>query len=96
MLAYFGRSVAALNDEVLRDSVLETIDFVTSREGWTLRGIIPQVDPTKCGFSEPPSFTFDGCFTRLLYDTGLEQGRFSPIPWFSADELRQRANRIVQ
>ena len=95
LLAYFGRSIVALNDEVLRDSVIETIEFATMRDGWTLRGIIPQVDATRCGFEKPPSFTFDECFTRLLYDTGLEQGRQVPIPWLSSDELLERALRIV-
>ncbi len=94
LLSYFGRSVVALADEVQRDSIKDAVSFAEDRPGWTLWGMIPDVDLSECGFEEVPVTTFDPCLTRVVYDAGLEEGKRVPIDWMNAAELRAAADEL--
>ena len=87
-LSYLFRAVSVFSDEILRDSLVEAVDFAAARPAWTLRGIIPSVDASVCAFDDAPILTFDACLTELLFDEGARIGRDGAIPWLSAAELR--------
>ena len=94
LLGYIGRGVETLADEVLRDSISDSVAFATSRDNWTLFGIIAETEFPNCEFDELPSGTFDACVTETLYDDGVRAGRATPIDWLSATELGQLAKEL--
>ncbi|SFJ11361.1 patatin-like phospholipase family protein [Jannaschia pohangensis] len=94
LLSYFGRSVEALADEVQRDSITDAVNFAQGREGWTIRGMVPVVDLSGCGFDDAPTSTFDPCLTRTVFDAGVAAGRATPIDWMTAAELRAIADEL--
>ncbi|MEM7490063.1 MAG: patatin-like phospholipase family protein [Pseudomonadota bacterium] len=94
LLAYLGRSLVALADEVQRDSIIDAVTFAENRPGWTLWGMVPQVDLTPCGFAEVPVATFDSCLTREVFDKGVADGRSVPIDWMNSTELREVAQEL--
>ena len=93
LLDYIGRSVEILADEGARDSIVDAVTFAESRPGWTVYGMIPDVDLSSCGFVVVPTSTFDPCLTRLAFDAGLAAGRAEPIDWMTAAELRAAAQQ---
>lgn len=94
LLDYIARSVEILADEGQRDSIVDAVSFAESRPGWTVRGLIPEVDLSACGFDTVPTSTFDACLTRLVFDAGLAAGRAEPIDWMTAAELRAAAQEL--
>lgn len=90
---YLGRSVEILADEVLRDSITEALAFADDRPGWTLKGIVANVDVAPCG-ADVSGGTFDGCVTELLFDHGRAVASTAPINWLSAGDLRAKANEL--
>ncbi|MEM8848914.1 MAG: patatin-like phospholipase family protein [Pseudomonadota bacterium] len=94
LFGYLGRSVVALADEVQRDSITDAVAFAAGRPGWTLWGMVPEVDLSECGFDEVPVTTFDPCLTRVVYDKGLQDGRAVPIDWMTAAELQAVADEL--
>ena len=94
LLSYLGRSVVALADEVQRDSIIDAVNFAENRPNWTLRGMVPRVDLSECGFVDAPVTTFDPCLTRVVFDKGLADGRAVPIDWMDAGELRAVAEEL--
>ena len=90
---YLTRSAEILADEVLRDSITEAISFAESRPGWELRGMIANVDITRCG-ADAASGTFDACVTEILFDHGRSVASTAPIAWKNADALRDKANEF--
>ncbi len=90
---YITRSAEILADEVLRDSIIETIAFAEERPGWELRGVIADVDISSCG-ADAASGTFDACVTEILFDHGRSVASTVPIAWKDADALREKANEF--
>lgn len=90
---YITRSAEILADEVLRDSITEAIAFAENRPGWTLRGMIADVDISQCG-ADAASGTFDSCVTEILFDHGRQVASAAPIAWKDADALRAKANEF--
>ena len=90
---YILRSAEILADEVLRDSIIETISFAQERPGWELRGIVADVDISSCG-ADAASGTFDSCVTEILFDHGRSVASTAPIAWKDADALREKANEF--
>lgn len=90
---YVLRSAEILADEVLRDSIIETINFAEDRPGWKLRGMIADVDISSCG-ADAASGTFDSCVTEILFDHGRSVASTVPIAWKDADALREKANEF--
>ncbi|WP_162136596.1 patatin-like phospholipase family protein [Oceaniovalibus guishaninsula] len=90
---YIGRSVAILADEVLRDSIAETVAFAAARPDWTLRGIVSQATLERCGGAVPVG-TFDPCVTSALFAEGRARGRAVPLDLLSAGELRALADAL--
>lgn len=87
---YLGRSAEILADEVLRDSVTETIAFAQARSGWRVRGIFAETDISDCGAGSD-SGTVNACVTQKLFDDGRRIASTAPIDWKTADELRATA-----
>ncbi len=92
LISYAVRSLGALTDEILRDSIFEAVQFAKDQGNWTVRGIVPKVDfEGKCSFDDSPSFTFDECLTKVLFEEGKRIGQSGSIPWLDADEMRRLA-----
>ncbi|MEM8824744.1 MAG: patatin-like phospholipase family protein [Pseudomonadota bacterium] len=94
LISYLSRSLVALADEVQRDSVTDAVNFAAGRPGWTLWGMVPDVDLTACEFGEVPVGTFDACLTKVVFDQGVEDGQAVPIDWLNAEELREVASEL--
>lgn len=93
--SYAVRSISILADEVLRDSILETVAFAASRDGWRLRGIRAELSPDVCAGTDPDALGgFDSCLTAALFRHGMAVGSAAPIPWLSADALRALAEEF--
>ncbi len=89
---YAERSLYALSDEVLRDSIAETLAFADARENWMVRGVIADLDVEEiCPLGEAVG-TFDACVTTALFDSGRELGITSPIDFMTSAELYALAN----
>jgi len=71
LIGYLGRSVEILADEVLRDSISEALAFVDDRPGWTLKGIVADIDVGVCG-AEVSGGAVNSCITALLFDHGRD------------------------
>lgn len=93
LISYLGRSIATLTDELLRDSIVEAIEFAEGRRDWTVRGMVADVDLSACP-DEALFGTFDQCVTSTLFRQGRRLGGATPIDWLSADELRARAREF--
>lgn len=99
LTAYIARSAEILGDEVLRDSIVEAVDFAAARPDWRLRGIratltdVPVTLPDgSCGPGDDSAEVggFDGCTTAALFAHGRALAR-DPIDWLSAEDLRALA-----
>jgi len=92
LTSYAQRSLYTLTDEVLRDSIAETLAFAEARENWVVRGVTAELDVEKtCPLGESVG-TFDTCVTTALFDAGRELGRTSPIDFMTSAELYALAN----
>lgn len=92
LLGYAERSLYALSDEVLRDSISETLNFAVDRENWTVRGVIAELDVEEiCPLGESVG-TFDACVTTALFDAGRKRGAASPVHFVTSAELFALAN----
>ncbi len=102
--AYVIRAASILADEVLRDSIVEAVDFAAARPNWRLRGIraeLPPGQPTtlRNGACTIPNGSgdedeiggFDPCLTAALFAHGRGRAAQTPIPWLSAADLRALA-----
>lgn len=88
LFGYAERSLFTLSDEVLRDSILETLSFADANENWDVQGVLADVDLEDiCPISEA-SGTFSPCVTTALYDAGRALGRKVPIEFISSEKLR--------
>ena len=90
---YVFRSVVTLSDEVLRDSIAETVEFAESNENWTVRGLVADADLSPCG-DETPLGTFDACVTDILFQDGRARGQATPINFMDANDLRTLAGTL--
>ena len=89
---YAERSLYTLTDEVLRDSIAETLAFADARENWVVRGVIAELDVEEiCPLGESVG-TFDTCVTTALFDAGRKLGTTSPIDFMTSAELDALAN----
>ena len=93
LIGYLGRSVEILADEVLRDSISEALAFVDDRPGWTLKGIVADIDVGVCG-AEVSGGAVNSCITALLFDHGRDVASSGAIKWLSAEALRAKANEL--
>jgi predicted acylesterase/phospholipase RssA len=94
LLGYTERSLFVLSDEVLRDSINETISFAQNNENWTIKGVIAELRvEDSCPFSERAG-TFDRCVTTALFDAGRALGRSAPIDFMTSAELRALADEF--
>lgn len=94
LLGYAERSLLTLSDEILRDSIIETISFAEANEGWVLRGVIADLDVEElCPLSETVG-TFDKCVTTALFDHGMKMGQKTPVDFLTAKELRALAEEL--
>ena len=93
LLSYIERSVITLGDEVLRDSIAETIAFAQGRPNWAVRGVYAETDLSACG-TELPAGTFDPCITEKLFDDGRRASQAAPINYLSAEELAALAGEF--
>jgi len=92
LLGYAERSLYTLSDEVLRDSIAETLAFAGARDNWTVRGVIAELDVEKiCPLGESVG-TFDACVTTALFDAGHDLGRTAPVDFMTSAELFDLAN----
>ena len=92
LIGYAERSLYTLSDEVLRDSIAETLAFAESRENWEVQGVIAELEVEEiCPLGESVG-TFDACVTTALFDAGRELGRTSPIDFMTSAELYALAN----
>ena len=97
LVGFGARSVLILSDEVLRESVLDVVEFVEDRPNWTLRAMVAPRDTdlsacTEAGETEGGQF--DGCITARLYEEGHKAATASAIDWMTSRALAQRAGRF--
>lgn len=91
LFGYAERSLFTLSDEVLRDSLNETLLFAEGNDNWSVRGVIADTGVEEsCPFSEAAG-TFDRCVTTELFDAGLKLGKTAPIKFKTSAELRALA-----
>ncbi len=92
LLGYAERSLYTLSDEVLRDSIAETLSFAENNKNWTVQGVIADLKVEEiCPLGESVG-TFDACVTTALFDAGRDLGRTSPVNFMTSAELRALAN----
>jgi len=92
LLGYAERSLYTLSDEVLRDSIAETLAFAGARDNWTVRGVVAELDVEKtCPLGESVG-TFDACVTTALFDAGRDLGQTAPVDFMTSAELFALAN----
>lgn len=95
IIGYFTRSAEILADEVLRDSISESVAFAQNRPNWRIKGIFTEVDLIAAGCAaSDASGTIDPCVTRTLFDEGRALARRAPIPWKSGDALLEKAQEL--
>ncbi|WP_342077664.1 patatin-like phospholipase family protein [Yoonia sp. SS1-5] len=95
LTGYFARSAEILADEVLRDSIAETVAFAQGRPHWRIKGVFAEVDLTAAGCAaSQASGTIDPCVTTALFDAGRTLAATAPINWKSAQDLRQKAGEL--
>jgi len=91
-LGYAERSLYTLSDEVLRDSIAETLAFAGARDNWTVRGVVAELDVEEtCPVGESVG-TFDACVTTALFDAGRDLGQTAPVDFMTSAELFALAN----
>jgi len=67
--------------------------FVDDRPGWTLKGIVADIDVEVCG-AEVSGGAVNSCITALLFDHGRDVASSGAIKWLSAEALRAKANEL--
>lgn len=92
LIGYAERSLYTLSDEVLRDSIAETLTFAEDNKNWTVRGVVAELAVEDiCPLGESVG-TFDACVTTALFEAGRDLGRTSPVDFMTSAELRALAN----
>lgn len=91
LIGYAERSLYALSDEVLRDSIAETLSFAERNANWEVRGVIADLPVEQiCPLGESVG-TFDACVTTALFASGVKLGKSSPVDFMTSAELRALA-----
>jgi len=95
LFGFGARSVLTLSDEVLRESVLDVVEFVEERPNWTLRAMVaPDMDLSAClDAGEGEGGQFDACITGALYAEGRRAATAPRIDWMTSRDLARRAGR---
>jgi len=93
-LGYAERSLFVLSDEVLRDSINETIAFARANKNWTIKGVIAELPVEDICPTSERAGSFDRCVTTALFDAGRDLGRSAPIDFMTSAELRALADEF--
>ncbi|WP_298360750.1 patatin-like phospholipase family protein [uncultured Litoreibacter sp.] len=92
LIGYAERSLYTLSDEVLRDSIIETLSFAEKNSNWEVQGVIAELPVEDiCPLGETVG-TFDACVTTALFDSGVKLGKTAPVDFMTSAELYALAN----
>jgi len=94
LLGYAERSLFTLADEILRDSIIETLTFADANENWEVQGVLADLPIEDICPVDESAGTFSACVTTALFDSGRSLGRSTPIEFMNSQELRDLAKEF--